>query len=275
VLTKVLGEEEIRFVTTVELGGGSLLAEAPLDDVGFAIVVLPDVRHREPGFQALLVETGVVLGKGIPTLVLTNPGDSPPAALKSVPHAGIEPNDADALRMHVRLFARMADGPHPVTATLPKKVSAKPAVEDLEYQRQALLRTSGTDFEVLVFGLLKRSDVQVESEVRLAGDRGIDAVIGVPSPAGASLVVLVEVLRATKAAGAHLESASHQLLNFTASRRADLGLIITQEPVSRVAAEKLAPLILVMSAEELLDIVSKGSLARYLFNARNHAVHGV
>lgn len=276
VLTDVLHEEDIQALASVELGGGSLLASAPLDDVAFALVVLPDGRRAELGLSALLVEAGIVLGRGIPTLVLTDPEDEPPAALGSVPHAAVLATDADALRMHVRVFARLAN-----TAPASPSSPAQPQVElptpVLSPEQRTAIRAmaSGEAFEAVVLYLLQQSGAVVEERVGPRGEGGVDVALGVPGPAGTSMVVLVEVKRTAKTGTADLQNASRQLLNYMATRRADLGLIITSEPVPPAAASSLAPRIIAMSAEELVQLVNRQNLNRYLMDARNRAVHGV
>ena len=86
-------------------------------------------------------------------------------------------------------------------------------------------------------------------------------------------MVLVEVKRRGRSS-AGLADPTSQLLRYLAVRRADLGLIIGDQPIADAARSALPPMILALSADELLDQLARQPLNRILRHARNRAVHG-
>jgi len=281
-LLTVLTEQGLDAVSSTNLGAGALLGMADLEEVTCAVAVLPeptgDIRPVPPGLAAILVEIGIAVGRGIPTLIIIDPDRPLPPALATMPYAGVALDNLETLRLHVRVFARTAIEATQPSLHRPDLDQPGPKL-DLAAERQRLreiLDTPGPTslmFEQFVVDLLSRVGGQVESHVRVE-DEGIDAVIGLGGRHGPPLVILVEVKRLRRSP-AGLAEAGNQLLRYLAIRRADLGLIVVDKPITDAARGALPPMILALSADELLDHLAKDPLDRILRRARNRAVHGV
>jgi hypothetical protein len=285
-LLTVLTEQGLEPVSSVDLGAGASLGAADLADITFAVAVLPetvgDTRPVAPGRAAILVEIGIAVGRGIPTLVITDPDSPPTQALATMPQAAIDLKDRDTLRLHVGVFARTSIAEHRL-ASRPTELDLASTKLDAATERGRLheiLDRSGPvpalTFERFVVDLLSRAaggQVETNAMVREV-DGGVDAVIGLGGPNGPPLVILVEIKRLRRSP-AGLAEAAHQLLHYLATRRADLGLIVLDQPISDAARDALPPMILAFSADELLDQLAREPLDQILRRARNRAVHGV
>jgi hypothetical protein len=282
-LAAILAQQGFETVSSADVGAGASLGNADLTDVTCAVAVLPegarDTYSMAPGLTAILVEIGVVVGKGIPTLIITEPDSTPTPALATVPRVAAHLDDRDTLQLHLSVFARTSSlasrrAPHSADLDLPRSgLDAKSERVRLHEILNAPGPPSGIAFEQFVIDLLSQAGGQVESNV-WAEDQGIDAVIGIGGPSGTSLVTLVEVKRLSRSS-ASLRRAADQLLQYLAARRADLGLIVVDQHVSDAAREALPPMILALSADELIDRLAQEPLDQMLRRARNRAVHGV
>lgn len=284
-LFDALRDQQLDPASSTGYGAGASLAAADVSDVSCAVAVLPpeaDVAGTAPpGLAAILVEIGVLIGSGIPTLVLVGPQTQLPPALAGLPWLSVNldtDDDLDTLRLHLRVFARTAQVPSRSPSSKAAEPTQQPTFNLAEERRRLreVLRSPGPEsslaFEHFVVDLLSRVTDQIEGSVR-AEDRGVDAVIGFGGRQGSPMVVLVEVKK-LRQRGTALADAVSQLEHYLALHRADFGLIVVDQQPPAASQTDLFSMVDVLSADELLERLSQAPLERILREARNRAVHG-
>ena len=276
----MLNDFDIGYLTSVEVGAGSLLAEAALDDVTFALVVLPQAQTEgiPPGLTAVLVEAGVVLGRGIPTLLIAETDDSVPPALLAVPRTVVSLDNADALRLQIRVFSRttaLALPDRPVVDT-----PMQPVAFDIDAEREAFnqARTAGVlRFDRYLFDLFNRLGADVVTNAELSDPQSesryeVDGILAVHSGSGIA-IVFVEVSHGPMTLS-RLRDKSLNLQQKMRAARPDFGLIVYVDDYGALPLMP-APFIVAMPIRQLLDELRDHSLYQILVGARNRVVHGV
>ncbi len=222
----------------------------------------------------MLLEAGVMLGRGIPTLVIAEPESVIPPAIDRLPSALVDLDDVDSLRLHLRLFARgLANWPVGLasgrsSATLEQR-QADEAAEELRRLRSSKSPELEVRLEQLVFETLRAAGAIVEAAPQ--DRRDIDGAFVVPGEEQRIGYVLVEVkrLRSTKA----LNDAQSKLQMAVLDRRAGLGLLLYDSDERRPLDSQVTPLVIALPIEGFIAELTKRSLAAVVLNARNDAVH--
>jgi hypothetical protein len=289
---RVLDDLSISYVMSVDAGAGSLLAQAALEGITFALVVLPSHESEgvAAGLTAVLVEAGVVLGRGIPTLVVAETPDSLPPALSAVPNTVASLDNADALRLQIRVFSRTTSLVSPGHSVI--DAQAQPIVVDIDAERvalqEALAQPAATEdaftqlagtgrFERYVFDLFARLGAEVAMNTEVTDPQSesryeLDGVLAVRGSRGTA-IVFVEVSRG-QMTPSRLRDKSRQLWHKMRAGRPDFGLIVFTDGHGELPVMP-APLVIAMPIRQLLSELRDRSLYEILAGARNRAVHGV
>ena len=271
-LRTVLAELGITATATTQLLVGAQLATVPLDEFSFAVAVLPASRPDGTPTTTpatIFLEAGIVLGRGVPLIVLTEDPDEDLPVLGGLASnvwtiAGAK--DEASLRLHLTLFTKVLETHRPARDSVPRvepsaAPSATPPTETIDRRGQGLQEE--------VLALLRADGARVESEaVSGRGDR-VDAVALIRGADAALGPVLIEV----KALQGHgLSAAVNQLAAFVVRTGANFGLVVYDGP--RQGSASGFP-IAAMHIDELREHVRHGSLGPALIHIRNTAAHGV
>ncbi|MFC6023740.1 hypothetical protein ACFP2T_47255 [Plantactinospora solaniradicis] len=267
-ITEILHRAGVEPVTSGALGAGSYLRGQlrPDGDISVGIVILPHRFARQGGSLALMVEAGICLGADIPLLAIVHPGEKLPPALSAIRHVKARLDDTDALQLHLGMFIRSAASlkAHRV------KPPPQPAVPRLTPPAPPddAGRAAYGGFEL------------VERTVALLRSAGKDPVLGNPD-SGADMafvagddepfVVVVEAKRIRPQSPAHL--ATKQLIQYVERAGAGLGLLVTDEAALDSRHYHGRPEVLLLSIQELANIVADGDLDNRIRSARNRIVH--
>jgi hypothetical protein len=273
-LRTVLAELGVTATATTQLLVGAQLAAVPLDGFSFAVAVLPAFGPDgipTTTLATIFLEAGIVLGRGVPLIVVAEDPDEDLPAL-----GGLASNvwtitgakDEASLRLHLTLFTKVLETHSPVRDSVPRlESSAAPSVTP---STEAIGRR-GLGLQEEVLSLLQAAGAKVESETVSTGGDRVDAAALIPGTEHVLGPVLIEV-KALQGRG--LSSAVDQLTALLAVSGAMFGLVVydgpRQEPrpVSGFA-------IAAMHVDDLREHVRRGSLGSTLIYSRNAAVHGL
>ena len=271
VLQTVLAEMDISATATTRLLVGAQLATVPLDEFSFAVAVLPasvsdGARVTAPA--TIFLEAGIVLGRGMPLIVLAeDPDEDLPAlgGLASDVWTIAGEMDESSIRLHLTLFTKILETRRQIhDSTQRQKPSAAPSVAP---STEAISRR-GRSLQEEVFDLLQAGGATVEWEA--GGDR-VDAAALIPGAERILGPVLIEV-KALHGRG--LPEAVKQLAAFLTRSRAMLGLVVYDGPRQEAEAPRGFPIV-ALHIDELRERVRDGSLGSMLVYVRNASVHGI
>lgn len=272
VLEQLLAEEHVYVLRTTETGSGALFAsqDTELGDVFIAVLALGKGRTLP---TAVLIETGIALGKTLPTLLIVPPPAQVPLALGGVTSVNAALGDIDALRLHLRVFLRVvANGPDR-GSTVVEVEQPTSSVSDFGRALEAVAALPkgrrGTAFEEIVLDLFREAGATVAPSS--TGESGADAAVALPGHATSLGVVLIEAKYGQKTVRA-IKSAQAQLQAQVLERGASLGVLVLGGLGDEAFVIQEMPLIVTISAEDLLR-GSRGPLAEFLLQARNEAAH--
>ena len=271
VLEALLSELGVESVHTTKTGPGALFAEQSTEDADFFVAVLSSKKGgaSPPG---VLVETGIALGKGLPTLLIAPPPTRVPLALTTISTVHASVSDRNALELHLRLFFRLPDtrsAQQAATSTLPKLLSLDFGRE-LTAIEQLPSRNRASAFEEVVVDLFRASGGNVAE--RSGGDGGVDAAVALPDDESHLGLVLIQAKYGTQSVRA-IKTAQSKLQEQVLQRGAGLGLLILGGLGDQAFAIQEMPMIVTMSAEDLANRTREESLAEVLRQARNEAIH--
>lgn len=276
VLLEVLGEAGLPPTPSVDVGAGIALANADLSAFDAAVVVLPAKQDRR-GLEAVLIETGIAAGHGLPLLVIIAPNRSVPIALSTVQVVKTDLANRDALSLHIGLFTKalgasareIVEPDHPpALAPLSREVADHfearlASVTALPPSRR------GFAVEHFVVDLLSSAGARIE-EKRGRHDRGFDAAAFIPGEEERLGLLIIEVKdRLNRASRIQAE---RQLQSYVMDARAGLGLLLYLLSTSR-APMPATPLVLSMPIGQLLAELRERAISTILVHARNEAVH--
>ncbi len=251
------------------LGAGALLAAAEWSS-DVVVAVLWQRRPPRQRREAILVEVGIALGRGLPVLLVSRRGLALPA-LVGVSRIDTDLNSAvgvSLLKTQLSLFLRGAQlhPPHWHPPTIrPSGVSTgtRPAPQ-----------TAGLEFEEQVGAVLRATGSEVLAEVQLARpDDGADFAVYFPPHESGLGIVLVEAKQVTGPhASRRLREAADQLSQRVLSAHAGVGLLVHSGRGMRLPSY---PLVVTMSLEELSGRLEAAPLPEVLRQARNEAIHAL
>ena len=270
-LQALLSELGVEAVHTTKSGPGALFADQATEDADFFVAVLSSKKEGAPP-PSVLVETGIALGKRLPTLLIVPPPTRVPLALTTVSTVLASVTDRKALELHLRLFFRIPDtrsAQQPMASTQPKSFSLDFGRE-LTAIEQVPPRNRAPAFEDIVLDLFRASGGIVAE--RSGGDGGVDAAIALPHDDSHLSLVLIQAKYGTRSVRA-IKTAQSKLQEQVLQRGAGLGVLILGGLGDQAYAIQEMPMIVTMSAEDLANRTGKESLAEVLRQARNEAVH--
>lgn len=276
VLPQVLQEAGLAPTSSVDLGTGLALASADLSAFEAAVVVLP-VERSQRGVEAVLFETGIAAGRGLPLLIIVPPDQAIHTAFAAIQVVKTDLKNREALSLHVGLFARSLEVPaHQAfkSSSPPMLAPLNPEEADRFASRLASLVGSpqqkrGLAIEQFVVDLLSSAGANIEAEQ--GQDHGrFDAAAFLPGEEERLGLLVIEVKdRLDRASRVNAE---RKLQSYVMEARAGLGLLLYVSSTSKTSAPT-TPLVLSMSIGQLLSELSVRPLNRILVHARNEAVH--
>jgi hypothetical protein len=274
VLRQVLEEAGLSPTSSLDLGAGIALANADLSPLQAAVVVLPLKRNRR-GLQAVLLETGIAAGRGLPLLIIVSPDQSIPTALATIQVVKTDLTNREALSLHVGLFVKALRAPAnaPIEASSARRSAPlSPEIADHFETRLASLigsPLSSREFaiEQIVVDLLASAGANIEYGGQ---DRGFDAAAFLPGEEERLGLLVIEVK--DRLDRASRIKAERQLQSYVIDARAGLGLLLYLSSTS-TASTPTTPLVLSMPIRELLSELRVLPLSRVLVRARNEAIH--
>jgi hypothetical protein len=270
-LRAVLAELGITPTATTRLLVGAQLATVPLDKFSFAVAVLPASGSDETRATTranIFLEVGIVLGWGLPLIVLAEDPEEDLAALGGLASnvwtiAGAK--DEASIRLHLTLFTKVLEAHRPTRDSglrpeVPAALTVTPSFAPVRRRDESL--------EEEVISLLKAGGAKVESK---AGDNRVDAAALIPGAERVLGPVLIEV---KSLQGHGLSEAVKQLAAFLARSRAMFGLVVYDGPRQEAGTPSGFPIV-ALHIDQLRERVTDGSLGSTLVYMRNTAVHGI
>lgn len=252
------------------IGAGALLANAHWQ-ADAAIAVLLDRRPTIQRSSAVMLETGIALGRSLPVLVAgLTPKRFP--ALTGLPFVSASLAGAEEqrdLQIKVDLFL---EG---VRMNVPRHVdsSTPPMMPNRSATRSS--PKHGPDLEASVAHLLDGAGAQLlsseyQSNSGIRPDiaflvEGLEAQLG---------LVLVEVVSSSQMGSAGwMKSKGDQLAEYVSRSGAGLGLLIIDGSDTFVGSA-YRPLVVTLTAVQLRDQLEHLGLSKMLLQLRNSAIHG-
>lgn len=263
---EILRRTDVEPVTSGSLGAGSYLRERLQPDIGIGIVILPHRFAEKGGSLALMVEAGICLGADIPLLTIIHPNEKLPPALSSVRHVKARLDDTDALQLHLGMFIQSAASlkTHHLRRSpqhLVPSIVLPPAMDDAGRRTQL-----GYEFVDQVAALLRAAG---KEPVLGQLDYGVDIAFAAGDDAPFVVVVQAKMIGPQ----AQARPAVERLLEYVDRSGSGLGLLITDEPALDSSSYTGHPTVLLLSINDLGNIVANGDLDKRIRRARNRIVH--
>lgn len=252
-------------------GAGALLASGNWS-ADAVIAVMSLKKPPKQRFDAILVEVGIAVGRGIPVLLLTR-RDLPLPSLAGVPRIdsdiGTALDAGSLLRTQIRLFLEgiRSDSPRRTS-----DVGSPPQGPALSMHPP---QNAGQAFEQKVGDLLRGTGSEVLSEVRAAdSSQRADFAIYLPGQEAELGIVLVEAKAFSPSANTRslLREAAQRLSIQVINARAGLGLLVYDGERVKLPT---TPLVVAMTLTELTNRLTGTSLPDALRQARNEAIHAL
>ncbi|MFI5783549.1 hypothetical protein [Nocardia sp. NPDC051570] len=290
VLSDVLAEQGNEVLSSAELGAGVTLADAAIDRADCAVAVLPSGSARSAeGLAAVFIEIGIVVGRGLPTLVIVEPPDAPPAALAGVTIVRTPLDHIDALRLHLRMFTLSAVSGSARRRTAAPAVLEPSTIAEFRTRLDAIRnpaydeRSTGRGvehsrwyrLERLIFDILSTAGAVLWTGVKLSTSppSEADAVAYVPGTESVLGAIIVEV-KLRRLTETDLQLTREQLQAQMIAGRASFGLLVYDSLISGAHEVSVPYFMLVLSVDGLLAELEHLPLAELLLRARNRSVHG-
>ena len=154
VLRVVLAEQAVDIESTSDVGAGVALAGVSLAQYDFAVAVIPaDHERHEASLPAIYIEIGVVVGRGLPLLVIAGPSiPASPALAGATTIVMTQLGNEEALRLHLGVFLRQMQAALRLEQPARLRALSAPSVPAAYALRLQAARTSpeglrGAEFE--------------------------------------------------------------------------------------------------------------------------------
>ncbi|MBF6176805.1 hypothetical protein [Nocardia blacklockiae] len=249
----------------------------PIDFV-CAILGQPEAPNVE---TAMFVDIGVALGRAIPVILVVEPRRAVPLALDRLTRVEADLDNGPALELHLKQFLRAIRRGVPRSAegragnpTLSREQAAK-AQEALRGLRHTERGGVSGDFEWLMADLL-RGDAQISTPV--SRDEGADlALLGPENQLAVGGPVLVQMKVWDTLTNRGLADARDRFAQHVRRTTAPFGLLIyhvlggvmPQQPSKESESR-----VIVVSANDLIEMLAARPLSSVLATMRNAVVHG-
>jgi hypothetical protein len=233
-----------------------------------AVIAISQKKTPTQRSNAIMVEVGIALGREIPTLVIARTGVNIPA-LSSIPRIEFDfdgdPGQEVFLSTQIGLFIRG------VRTGIPRK--AEGVTKMLSSNQRLSHESRSLNFEARVGNLLRDAGMEASEESPTGDERArADFVSLVPGLETELGIVLIEAktVSGSPDGSRRLRDATRKLSEQVLISRAGLGLLIHDGKNIRLQS---APLVAIMSIDELADQLRSLSLPEILRRARNEAIH--
>jgi hypothetical protein len=255
----------------VTAGAGALLAASNWT-ADAVVAVMWQKRPPKQRFDAVLVEVGIALGRGIPVLLLTRRELALPA-LAGVPRIDVNVEagfiEDSLLHTQINLFLRgvQTQAPRKPPASTARPIAPSPVLTTAHGE--------ALEFETRVGEVLRAAGTEVIPEGQVVpGEGRADYAIYLPADQSDLGVVLVEAKRFgnEKEQPPRLRRAAQLLSQQVVNAHAGLGLLVYEGKEVRLPP---TPLVVAMSLSELAGRLNNVPLAEVLRQARNKAIHAL
>jgi hypothetical protein len=273
-LYEALADLGVEPISTSELGAGAALTQGPLASLDCAIAVLPDGTNGQSAVTAATyLEIGIIIGQGLPILIIAARPDTTPPALAGLNHVYTDLANKEALKFHIGLFVKnlpAARKPPPVSASL-----ASATINRYRQDFKDLLESHGPgrgiEFEQRVGDLLRECGAVIEE--RVGGFDQVDIAGYLPGFEKSLGPFIVEV-KTGRLDSRRFSDAKRQLGQYVVNSQSGLGLLL-YETKSQLKADYTVPLVIAMQVTDLLNKLETQSLGKVLLDARNRAIHEI
>ncbi|MFI1919720.1 restriction endonuclease [Nocardia sp. NPDC020380] len=291
VLHGVLFSHGVKVDTTSDLGAGIKLLGGPLEGIDFGIAVVPTASRNFDGAKAaIFIEIGILAARGIPVIILAEPGGELPIALDDLTTVTTELDNEEALNLHLGLFMKRIsnqDVNDILWSSYDSMRASSPPIshwskDDPESQKRwtdlldkawqtATEKNASHQQIVRLLSELLQNDGATVQENLDGSDSGIDFVFTYPK---LRETVAVEVKRR------RYGSPEQQLMRYLSRAGGTMGLVLYLDSDSETEkVEQTAPWLLLdyriqsIGLLNFLDALSDGNLESDLIRVRNQMVH--
>jgi Restriction endonuclease len=291
----VLNERGIRARRLDSLRAGRSITsviKSELHRSDFVCVILP----RSADSASTLFELGVAVGLGKPTMVLAEQDVAIPVDLSDWPFGRISLDKPDTVRVAVnslmqnlqrkaRAATERAFQPEVAAASYASPPPRLERVPEQAFDREQAFSELGEikmlspadrahKFQRFVSSLFEKAGIPVALESGHS-DRGIDLAFWLDEVSRVIVNPIFVEVKTRLSANSWKES-SDQLFHYLTAMRGQCGLLITLElpPSDTPRFTPTLPLIVTLTAEELVSLLWSRQLGRELIRIRNRAVHG-
>ena len=245
--------------------------------VDFVCAVVPD----GPPDPYVMLEIGVAIGTGRPSLLFIGATTDLPVPLRAQPFARASLDDAESIGFHLDIFLKHA-AKRPGTngaaegdeLLIPAPTRLVTLLDQLAAWEARPTPPSETELLSFLLEAFEEAGYITSAESLLAPPRAdrVDAAVWVDELEGTignPLVIEIALHRAT------LTAKAEHLRAYLREMEDSLGVLISWEPADSSATENgwTQPLIVVMSAREVIEALGRGDLARTILTHRYAAVH--
>lgn len=252
----------------------STTIESAIRSATFVCAVVPIGRN-----DAVMFEIGVAVGTGRPLLLFVQPGASPPTDI-GIAYTSLALTNAEALDFHLGAFLDHLSTRQrrPSADTAPTSPRSRiDASRELEALRMLDTSTNpAAGLEDFVQGLFHDAGFLVEAGPS-TGNRRVDLAVWLDElqPVIANpILVEVKYLGSAQQVGPRVVESFIGELD---KAKAQVGLFVHHPSFageSRVPQKRTLPLVISLSATELVRLLSEQRLAAEILTRRNRAVHG-
>ncbi|UVT25007.1 hypothetical protein NXT08_22670 [Rhodococcus pyridinivorans] len=249
-----------------ELGAGALATRS--DWVPDAVIAAMFGDQSTPARrEAILVEIGIAIGRGLPVLLLAAPGQVLPS-LAGVPRVSVDIDDRNTLALKIDLFLQAILQNSPSEPTLQSATVGAPISAPVQPFKQGLI------LEESVGHLLKLAGAQLILSDKPNSKDHAGFAFYIPGHEIDIGVVLVEVKSIVNSKDAQnlLRHAANHLSSQVLRNGAALGMIVHDGKPIKVHS---TPMTVSISMSELAAELENADLLQVIKLSRNRAVHGM
>lgn len=274
-LYRTLDASGVEIVPTSELGAGAALAQSPLETLDCAIAVIPPTYdERSGGFIAVYVEIGILVGRGLPLMIIASPPNPPSPALANIRSVYTDLENQEALDFQVNLF--LASIPASPVSTSARRAAPKVNLKQYREYFQSLrgpnVHSRAKQFEQGVEDLLRDCGAVVEA--RRGADSSVDIAAYLPGYEQSLGPFVVEV-KSNVLGPKQYWDALTKLSAYVLNSRSGLGVLIYDSLTDDASKVGIVPLVMSLGVDDLLSQLEEDRLGQVLQSARNRAIHGI
>ncbi len=248
----------------------SLKIEEAIHKADFIFAVL-DSRASN---KNVYFELGIAFGKNKPIFLVTDSNEGVPLLLKDIFFIKATFSDFEAIKYNLDIFLEHSKATRKAKTKTTRRSSKKRFSAELLFDNVKRAQ-SERDLENVLRDAFKRAGYQVDKEVG-AEDKLVDMAVWIDQIQSAiGNPVLVE-LKAGLLTENRINDGLQQLRVATLNSGGRIGLLIYKDERGQRFPfnSNKWPLIIALSVDEFLEMLSNGNLPKYLITQRNRFVHG-